>query len=113
MPRDIYSFVKVRRDETDLGMICTALGIASLACLGVLITASFIGGGALPSIAGAIGYLSFTVSLAALYISYRLRNDTNAYGRMVTGCIYICLISAAAHLIVFLTGCFALISQTS
>lgn len=111
MPRDVYSFIKVRKEETDRGIICAAMGIATFLCLIMLIAVSFAGGGNLPPLAGAIGYLSMTVSLASFYMAYRLRNDSEAYGRMVGSCIYVCLVSAAAHVAVFLIGCFAAIAQ--
>lgn len=109
MARDIYSFVKVHKDQTNRGIYCTIAGIATIVCLSILIAMSFAGGGTLPLAAGAVGYLSLVISLWALHDSYHLRNDPEAYGSMVESAFYVCLVSALYHAVVFLVGCFAAI----
>ena len=106
MSRDIYSFVKIQKDETERGIIYSAMGVASVICLVILIAVSFAGGGNLPAFSGGIAYLSFIISLVALYLSYHLRNDKEAYGPMIGSCLYVNVVAAALHLVVFLVGCF-------
>jgi len=109
MSRDVYSFVKIHKSETDRGVVYAMMGIFSMICLALLIAVSFAGGGKLPPVAGAVGYLSFVVSLAGLYMSYDLREDQEAYGRMVDSCLYFNIAAVAVHLIVFLIGSFAIL----
>ena len=106
MAREIFSFVKVHRDETDAGMISVLMAVSSIVCLLLLIAVSFAGGGTLPSVAGAIGYLSFVIAVWSFSIAWELRHDHEAYGRMVDSAIYAASAAVIVHLAVFLTGCF-------
>ena len=109
MARDIFSFVKVQRDETDAGMISVLMAAFSILCLLLLIAVSFAGGGNLPPLAGGVGYLSFVIAFWSFWIAWQLRHDHEAYGRMVNSAIYAAAAAVVLHLVVFLTGCFVLL----
>ncbi len=107
MSREVYSFIKIHKNGTDRGLIYGSMGIISILCLLVLILVSFAGGGTLPTLAGALGYLSFVMALLGTYLSTRLQDDPEAYGRMVGSCLYIDIAAVIFHAVVFFTGCFA------
>ncbi|MGN0203823.1 MAG: DUF6142 family protein [Coprococcus sp.] len=109
MPRNIYSFVKIEKKQTRRGIYATAAGIGAMLCLFALMTASFIKKGNLPAFAGGIGYISFLVAAAGLWVSVQLRKDTEAYGKMVHGAFYVDLAAVIVHVLIFLIGCVSIV----
>ena len=109
MARNIYSFVKIEKRQTRKGIYAAAAGAASMVCLVVMMMASSVRGGGLPPAAGAIGYLSFAVAAAGLWSSIRLRKDTEAYGKMVHGALYVNIAAIILHVLIFVLGCLSII----
>lgn len=109
MARNIYSFVKIEKRQTQRGIYATAAGAGSIICLFVLALASFIKKGQLPAAVGGIGYLSFLAAAAGLRVSVQLRKDAEAYGRMVHGAFYVNLAAVIVHGLVFMLGCLAIV----
>ncbi len=109
MARNIYSFIKIERKQTRMGLYASAAGIISMICLLVLVAVSSALDGKLPPYASGIGYLSFILAGFALYLSVNLWQDTDAYGPMVHTAIYVNIAAVALHGLVFLIGCFALL----
>lgn len=109
MARNIYSFIKIEKRQTRKGIYAAATGAASMVCLAVLLMASSVKGGQLPPAVGAVGYLSFLAAAAGLVASIRLRKDTEAYGKMVHGALYVNIIAIALHVFIFVLGCMSII----
>lgn len=109
MARNIYSFVKIEKRQTRRGIYAAAAGIGSILCLLILMAASFIKKGELPAAVGGIGYLSFLVAAAGLWVSVQLRKDTEAYGKMVHGAFYVDLAAVIVHGLIFFIGCFSIV----
>ncbi len=109
MAKNIYSFIKIERKQTRMGLYASAAGIASILCLLILLIASSARGGELPGYVSVIGYLSFIVAGLALYFSVKLWEDTDAYGPMVHTAVYVNLAAVAVHGLVFLIGFFAML----
>ncbi len=109
MARNIFSFIKIERKQTRMGIYASAAGAVSILCLIILMIASSVMKGKLPSYASGIGYLSFILAGFALYVSVKLWQDTDVYGPMVHTAVYVNLAAVGIHGIVFLIGCFSML----
>jgi hypothetical protein len=109
MAGKVFSYVRIRRKETLKGIIAGALGAGSAICLLVLILVSFARQGRLPEGLPALAYLGFLLSGIGLYISVRLRQDSNAYGPFIHGALYVNLVAVGMYVLVFLIGFFSML----
>lgn len=109
MARQIYSFTKIEKKQTNVGLITMIIGFVTIAVLvGTLIAAAVLKGVLPYPVAGA-ALISLLIDVGSLLMANSARKDDDSFGRFINAGYIVCMVSLCAHLLIFLIGILVII----
>lgn len=109
MARQIYSFTKIEKKRTNMGLVAMIIGIVTIAILVALIVGAFVTGGSLPFWIAGFAMLSLMGAGVGFVLVDFARKDDDTYGRFLKSGYVICAVSVGLHMAVFVIGILSII----